>query len=250
MDGFGKLRSSRNCRSSCVHGGPLRAAPACTHESRGFRRVAHRMRFVPVCSARNLGNDRAEKCRSGRDRSLCSRGIGRFLRGLAISATCGLTLLGCGANEQDFRNVEAPDAGHEATGGGAGSGGSTGSGGVGGSALDGDCADCDGDGFTAPLDCDDLDDRVRPDLPGSPTPERAEPRRTGGWDYNCDGKETPLPGVVPGSCEDGGGLVPWVEAIPPCGGSAFIYDGGHRDCAEDSCCWVWRGQQELAQRCK
>ncbi|RMH40397.1 MAG: hypothetical protein D6689_13995 [Deltaproteobacteria bacterium] len=89
------------------------------------------------------------------------------------------------------------------------------------------CRDGDGDGFLAPsrpgevcdpVDCDDEDARVHPGQTGAFT----SPKRSGDFDYNCDGVEEPVVDTtLGGPCEQpvfgpcGG--TGWLDAVPSCG---------------------------------
>jgi len=88
------------------------------------------------------------------------------------------------------------------------------------------CADRDHDGFFVvaipdsdcgdQLDCDDGDDRA---FPGQ-TDYFSTPRTSGGFDFNCDGNQTPIDTTQGGACQTdwwsctGTG---WVGGVPDCG---------------------------------
>lgn len=107
------------------------------------------------------------------------------------------------------------------------------------SGAGGQSVDCDVDGDTVKgpqcngLDCDDGDDRAHP---GQTTYFSDLARKTkGGWDFNCDGKDTPqFPKAVP--C-NAAGQCPftnvYVGALPPACGQAGVF--GSCDTALLSC---------------
>lgn len=91
-------------------------------------------------------------------------------------------------------------------------------------------ADCD-----EPLDCDDTDPRAHP----GQQDYYDVPRTSGGFDFDCDGVETPLDGTLGHECEwdwfwcSGTG---WLEQVPACGveGTYHWCDPDWERCEESS----------------
>jgi len=108
------------------------------------------------------------------------------------------------------------------------------------------CLDVDHDGYLAqgipdadcegPLDCDDLDEDAHP----GQTEWFTEPRVSGGFDYDCDGVESPGLDTTGGSscywdwftCRGDG----WVDGVPGCGvqGIWHTCHESNWDCVEES----------------
>ncbi len=101
-------------------------------------------------------------------------------------------------------------------------------------------ADCEG-----PLDCDDQDEDAHP----GQTEWFTEPRVSGGFDYDCDGVETPGLDTTGGStcywdwftCRGDG----WVNGVPGCG-----VQGIWHTCHEDGWDCVEESSQLLVMSCR
>lgn len=117
--------------------------------------------------------------------------------------------------------------------------------------------DADGDGFVPPLDCNDNDARVHPDLPPDnwaqfyEEPIEPDQGSDANWDYNCDGKiQRKIEHAVG---EYGCDEVPDVEvwdgsSVPWCGETKLAYFGIAR--GVDGGCTTYDSPRYTVQACK
>ena len=131
------------------------------------------------------------------------------------------------------------------------------------------CDDCDGDGYTKQIDCNDSNPKVHPGTrwatpePFIIDPEHASPacaRDRPCWDYNCDGRQEPLLGGTfdhgcsgePLCCTDfNTGTDVLVTSAPgrvACGQPGQGFNGGYRN--EERGCWELHTPVQERQPCR
>lgn len=117
--------------------------------------------------------------------------------------------------------------------------------------------DADGDGFAAPLDCNDNDARVHPDLPPDNwTAFYAEPIEPGkgsdaDWDYNCNGAfdRKIAHSVSEYECDERAPHEVWEgNTVPACGQSGTAFYG--IAAGVDGGCTIYDSARIVVQTCK